>query len=655
MAKKTRTELSTLAINTNLPDNTTELITPTTERAQLTDERESVVNYKDDLGGVPNAGKFLTVATDGESLTMVDEPSGVPDWVTFQTAAINLMKLLSGSSSGELQFLYDDAGVDTLGARISWSSSGNLIIGNNFFTAELLISNQFNFIQGGAVKLRIETTGDLTHNADIMALNAQQAFGSNPLYTFKFQGKVTGSSGGVYTFEEFANIKGGKENATENDKAGYLSFTTGIADGTLTERLRITSGGNVGIGTDSPSEQLNLMGANDYTSKIRFSYGSSGTSYYTNFGYNSNGNNAYLQIADGGAASTIMTWNYDGNVGIGIDNPLTINGNAVAGSGLHVNASSGYGVSVLDGADGSQMFFNDRGASLNSRLWRLLNNDGSFSINAMNDDISVKSSALTISSGGDVQATRARNNTAGNVALSINPSDSSMHYGFRVDSTNNNLNLDNVDASTNLLSVSSWGQVFMNTTSSIGTGVLSIKLGGTNKTLGIRFRADSDGNYATAYENSSGTIVGKIIMNASSTSYETISDYRLKENVTPITDALSRLNQLKPSRFNFIADADKTVDGFLAHEVQDIIPEAISGEKDAMRDEEFELTPRVEEVIDEEGNVITEAVEAVMETRSVPDYQGIDQSKIVPLLTAAIQEQQTIIADLITRLEALEA
>ena len=204
------------------------------------------------------------------------------------------------------------------------------------------------------------------------------------------------------------------------------------------------------------------------------------------------------------------------------------------------------------------------------------------------------------------------------------------------------------------LTISSGGQVFMNTTSSIGTGVLSIKLGGTNKALGIRFRAESDGNYATAYENSSGTIVGKIIMNASSTSYVTTSDYRLKENVTPITDALSRINQLKPSRFNFITDADKIVDGFIAHEVQDIVPEAISGEKDAMRDEEFELTPRVEAVIDEEGNLITEAVEAVMETRSVPDYQGIDQSKIVPLLTAAIQEQQTIIEDLKSRIETLE-
>jgi hypothetical protein len=73
----------------------------------------------------------------------------------------------------------------------------------------------------------------------------------------------------------------------------------------------------LGIGTSSPLEQLNLMGANAYTSKIRFTNGASNTGYYTNFGYNSDGNKAYLQIADGGAASTIMTWNYNGNVIIG--------------------------------------------------------------------------------------------------------------------------------------------------------------------------------------------------------------------------------------------------------------------------------------------------------------------------------------------------
>jgi len=108
-------------------------------------------------------------------------------------------------------------------------------------------------------------------------------------------------------------------------------------------------------------------------------------------------NNIILSDGDGNVRQVI---NSNGNVGIGTTSPLTINGNASAGSGLHVNASSGFGVSVLDGADGCQMFFNDRGAASNSRLWRLLCNDGSFSINSMNDDISVKSSALTIASDG---------------------------------------------------------------------------------------------------------------------------------------------------------------------------------------------------------------------------------------------------------------
>jgi hypothetical protein len=151
--------------------------------------------------------------------------------------------------------------------------------------------------------------------------------------------------------------------------------------------------------------------------------------------------------------------------------------------------------------------------------------------------------------------------------------------------------------------------------------------------------------------------VGTITTSGTSTAYNTSSDYRLKENVVEMTGALDRVAQLKPSRFNFIADADNVVDGFLAHEVQSIVPEAVTGTKDAMKDEEYEVTPAVyedkvhpaiEEVTDEEGNVITEAkeswtenvlvTEAVMGTRSVEDYQGIDQSKLVPLLVGAIQE-----------------
>ena len=117
-------------------------------------------------------------------------------------------------------------------------------------------------------------------------------------------------------------------------------------------------------------------------------------------------------------------------------------------------------------------------------------------------------------------------------------------------------------------------------------------------------------------------IVGNIETSASSTSYNTSSDYRLKENVTAVTDGITRLQQLKPSRFNFVADPTKTVDGFIAHEAQAVVPECATGKKDA---------------VDEDGN---------------PVYQGIDQSKLVPLLTAALQEAVAKIESLEARLTA---
>ena len=144
------------------------------------------------------------------------------------------------------------------------------------------------------------------------------------------------------------------------------------------------------------------------------------------------------------------------------------------------------------------------------------------------------------------------------------------------------------------------------------------------------------------FSGSAGNNVGSISVTANSTAYNTSSDYRLKEAVTPLTNATDRLKQLNPVRFNFISDADTTVDGFLAHEVSDIVPEAISGEKDAMKDEEYEVTPAV---LDDDGNEVTPAE---MGTRTVPDYQGIDQSKLVPLLVATIQELEARIAALET-------
>ena len=182
-----------------------------------------------------------------------------------------------------------------------------------------------------------------------------------------------------------------------------------------------------------------------------------------------------------------------------------------------------------------------------------------------------------------------------------------------------------------------------------GSGLGINSIGAAEVGLGTRPSA-SHNYYAGFFLNSSGTGVGNITVSGSSTSYNTSSDYRLKENLVDLTGASARVNQLNPLRFNWITDETNTaIDGFLAHEVATVVPEAINGTKDAMRDEEYEVTPAV---LDEDGNVTTEAV---MGTRSVPDYQGIDQSKLVPLLTAALQEALTEIASLKTRVEALEA
>jgi hypothetical protein len=114
------------------------------------------------------------------------------------------------------------------------------------------------------------------------------------------------------------------------------------------------------------------------------------------------------------------------------------------------------------------------------------------------------------------------------------------------------------------------------------------------------------------------TEVGTISVTTTATAYNTSSDYRLKENIVNLDGAIDRLKQLPVHRFNFIADPDTVVDGFIAHEAAEVVPECVTGAKDEM---------------DDDGN---------------PVYQGIDQSKLVPLLTAALQEA-------IAKIETLEA
>jgi hypothetical protein len=192
-------------------------------------------------------------------------------------------------------------------------------------------------------------------------------------------------------------------------------------------------------------------------------------------------------------------------------------------------------------------------------------------------------------------------------------------------------------------------------------GALSLKVdGGTYVGISMQ-KSDADNLGAMRYYNSSGTEVGSIVVTESATSFNTSSDYRLKENVVEIINATERLKQLQPKRFNFISDADTTVDGFLAHEVSSVVPEAISGTHNATETKEKVvvnangnvIAQNIEQadwetgkIADENGNTQYPTDSTWEATKVVPVYQGIDQSKLVPLLVKTIQELEARITAL---------
>ena len=210
--------------------------------------------------------------------------------------------------------------------------------------------------------------------------------------------------------------------------------------------------------------------------------------------------------------------------------------------------------------------------------------------------------------------------TSGNAQIHF--SDTSGNGQGRLIYAHSNDSMQMYTSSAERMRIDSGGRVQIGTTSAIQNSLLSLVSGN-----GVRVIATESGgtstNDAILFRNPNGD-VGRIVTSGSSTSYNTSSDYRLKENVVAISDGITRLKTLKPYRFNFKADASTTVDGFFAHEVT-AVPEAITGTKDE---------------VDSDNN---------------PLYQGIDHSKLVPLLTAALQEAVAKIEVLETKVAALEA
>jgi hypothetical protein len=369
-----------------------------------------------------------------------------------------------------------------------------------------------------------------------------------------------------------------------------------------TEAMRIDSSGNVGIGTSSNlTGKINLP-ESDYGEGINiFSSGTEANrcgighyAYDTRIYY---GGSDSLTFVDGGPSGTErMRIDSNGRLGIGTSSPEAI---------LHVSTGGGIApfasTQIISESTGNNYIELNGGNTSTTALYFGDSNDqdvGGILYNHSNNSMSFRANA----------SERMRIDSSGNILLST----TSTYPG----SGNTN------------------GGTMVENSSADGTSFFVSRK--TN--IACYFNRNNDGSVVSLRRG--GSEVGSISVTASNTSYNTSSDYRLKENVDYTFDATSRLKQLKPCRFNFKADTDRIVDGFIAHEVSDIVPEAVTGEKDAMMTEEYEVTPAV---LDDDGNTVEEAV---MGTREVPDYQGIDQSKLVPLLVKTIQELEARITTL---------
>ena len=311
-------------------------------------------------------------------------------------------------------------------------------------------------------------------------------------------------------------------------------------------------------------------------------------------------------------------------VGIGTSSPSTYDSRA---NSLVVGGSGNTGITIFSGdnQDGRIAFAEVGETGLDAGSFFYDHNDGKLRIATVGSD------RMAIDGSGNVGI----GTTSPDKKLTVEASSDNIFLKQTSGNHGHILDQDNADGSlsfirrnsgtdTERMRIQAGGGVSIGQTD--GNGKLNITSG--SPVVRLRNNAGTSGYFTMiTFRNNAGSgEVGSITrVNDASVAYNTSSDHRLKENVEDMTGAITRVKNLQPKRFNFISDTtDTLVDGFIAHEAQTVVPEAVTGTHNE---------------VDADGNAV---------------YQGIDQSKLVPLLTGALQEAIAKIEALETRVQALE-
>jgi hypothetical protein len=622
-------------------------------------------------GWATNAS-LITSGSYGGGLTMIDGSNAFS--VRVDTGGL-AMRIAQGATSGALGSdiaVFTNSGLDVTGnvnatASLTFGSGGAYEAGSIYsdanwgmihraYTASPVQADHLFVNSAGTERMRIYNGGIDVLGAVRCVVTSTPAWDTNT--------RFWGEAGFGARYDSYQH-----------------RFDVGVS---RTEAMRINQVGNVGIGTAAPKTKTQITSGGTLNAPSLGSSSANAPLYLTNndtsyglvVGNSSADGHVWLQAqrTDGTATAYNMTLNEaGGNVGIGTAAPkartqITSGGYATPTLGSVPSGASLY-VSPADTAYGLVVGMDN----VAPRTWLQSQHTNGASV----------AYTLTLQEAG------------GNVGIGTSNATAKLSVAGGV-TVSTNLNVGNATPA--------------------GGGTIESHVQSSSTPALITYSGSSSLRTHISFENANGQ-VGKINTAGTQTFYITSSDYRLKSDIQPMQGSIDRVKALNPCNFEWVNDGGR-VDGFIAHEVQDVVPEAIVGEKDAMQDQEYveseatgdiytpavdatyetiqvELTPAVEAVYDDEGNELTPAVDAtyeeqqqeltpaidevihssdvekpdeleegqawrettekVMATRQVPDYQGIDQSKIVPLLTSALQDAIAKIEALETRLTALES